>query len=145
MCLYIYIHIYIYIYIYIRCGVITHSAKVTRQQKECRERGLNLPPPPFLAKRQEDLSMIFSQNLNFQEKLLTLKILNDLENCKNGTKKGKKLLRMKNNNYIICHTPYLRNNLAYDHDFWRTCVKSWCLQVSDSCYWNFHFFGLWGG
>ena len=68
--------------------------------------------------------MIFSQNLNFQEKLLTLKILNDLENCKNGTKKGKKLLRMKNNNYIICHTPYLRNNLAYDHDFWRTCVKS---------------------
>ena len=82
------------------------------------------PPPPFLAKRQEDLSMIFSQNLNFQEKLLTLKILNDLENCKNGTKKGKKLLGMKNNNYIICHTPYLRNNLAYDHDFWRTCVKS---------------------
>ena len=34
---------------------------------------------------------------------------------------------MKNNNYIH-HTPYLRNSLAYDHDFWYTCVK-WYLQV----------------
>ena len=47
----------------------------------------------------EDLSMIFSQNLNFQEKLLVLKILNDLENCKNGTKlvnkNIKKLVNLK--------------------------------------------------
>ena len=47
----------------------------------------------------EDLSMIFSQNLNFQEKLLALKILNDLENCKNGTKlvnkNIKKLVNLK--------------------------------------------------
>ena len=27
---------------------------------------------------------------------------------------------MKNNNYI-CHMPYLRNIIAYDHDFWYTC------------------------
>ena len=49
--------------------------------------------------RYEDLSMIFSQNLNFQEKLLVLKILNDLENCKNGTKlvnkNIKKLVNLK--------------------------------------------------
>ena len=42
---------------------------------------------------------------------------------------------------ITSHTPYLRTNLAYDHDFWRTCVKSWYLQVSRSFYWNFHCLG----
>ena len=25
----------------------------------------------------------------------------------------------------ICHTPYLRNPLSSDHDFWHTCVKWW--------------------
>ena len=25
--------------------------------------------------------------------------------------------------------PYLRNSVAYDHDFWCTCVKWWYLQV----------------
>ena len=25
--------------------------------------------------------------------------------------------------------PYLRNSIAYDHDFWYTCVKWWYLQV----------------
>ena len=29
---------------------------------------------------------------------------------------------MKNNNYIR-YTPYLKNNIAYNHDFWYTCVK----------------------
>ena len=33
---------------------------------------------------------------------------------------------MKNNNYI-CYVPYLRNSIAYDHDFWCTCVKWWYL------------------
>ena len=28
----------------------------------------------------------------------------------------------KNKNHI-CHAPYLRNIIAYDHDFWYTCVK----------------------
>ena len=35
---------------------------------------------------------------------------------------------MKNNN-CIRHAPYLRNSIAYDHDFWCTCVKWWYLQV----------------
>ena len=35
---------------------------------------------------------------------------------------------MKNNNYI-CHTPCFRNSIAYDHDFWYTCIKWWYLQV----------------
>ena len=30
--------------------------------------------------------------------------------------------KMENNNYI-CHVPYLRNSIAFDHDFWYTCVK----------------------
>ena len=30
--------------------------------------------------------------------------------------KGKQWLKMKNNNYIH-HVPYLRNSIAYDHDF----------------------------
>ena len=34
---------------------------------------------------------------------------------------------MKND--YICHAPYLRNILTYDHDFWYTCVKWWYLQV----------------
>ena len=32
------------------------------------------------------------------------------------------------NNYYICHAPYLKNSVAYDHDFWYTCVKWWDLQ-----------------
>ena len=42
-------------------------------------------------------------------------------------RKCKKYPEMKINNYI-CHAPYLRNSIAYDHDFWYTCVKSWYLQ-----------------
>ena len=37
---------------------------------------------------------------------------------------------MKNNNYI-CHPPYLRNSIAYDHDFWYTIVE-WYLQEFSS-------------
>ena len=37
--------------------------------------------------------------------------------------------KMKNNNYIH-HVPYLRNSIAYDHDFWYTCLEWWYLQVS---------------
>ena len=29
---------------------------------------------------------------------------------------------MRSNNYIR-HTPYLKNCIAYNHDFWCTCVK----------------------
>ena len=35
---------------------------------------------------------------------------------------------MKKKNYIH-HAPYLRNSIAYDHDFWCTCVEWWYLQV----------------
>ena len=36
--------------------------------------------------------------------------------------KCKKQPKMKNENYI-CHVPYLRNSIAYDHDFWYICVN----------------------
>ena len=42
--------------------------------------------------------------------------------------KGKKYLKIKNNNYI-CHEPYLRNSIAHDHDFWYTSVKWKYFQV----------------
>ena len=29
---------------------------------------------------------------------------------------------MKNNNFI-CYMPYLRNGIAYDHEFWYTSAK----------------------
>ena len=45
-----------------------------------------------------------------------------------GVKGQKVAQKMKNNNYI-CHVLYLRNSVAYDHDFWFTCVKWWYLQV----------------
>ena len=35
--------------------------------------------------------------------------------------KGQKIAQNENKNYI-CHTPYLRNSRAYDHDFCCTCV-----------------------
>ena len=35
--------------------------------------------------------------------------------------KGQKWHTMKNN--YIHHMPYLRNSIAYDHDFWYTIVK----------------------
>ena len=38
---------------------------------------------------------------------------------------------MKNSNYIS-YKPYLRNSIAYDHDFWYTCIKCCC----------FHFFKI---
>ena len=42
---------------------------------------------------------------------------------------------MKNNNYT-CHAPYVRNCIAYDHDFWYTCVKWWYSRPF------FHFFEI---
>ena len=57
---------------------------------------------------------------------------------------------MKNKNYIR-HVPYLRNSVAYDHDFWYTWVKWWYLQAFFSFFSTFWFFGLlgrgwgWGG
>ena len=50
---------------------------------------------------------------------------------------------MKNINYI-CHAPYLRNNIAYDHDFWYTCVKWWYLQAFFWVFQNLDFLGCWG-
>ena len=42
---------------------------------------------------------------------------------------------MKNKNYV-CHMPYLRNSIAYDHDFWCT-VKN-----DDISMRFFHFFKI---
>ena len=38
-----------------------------------------------------------------------------------GEEKRKKSPKMKNN--YIRYTPYVRNLIAYDYDFWYTCVK----------------------
>ena len=48
---------------------------------------------------------------------------------------GKKQPKMKNINYIR-RTQYLRNNIAYDHHIWQTCLKWWYIHVS------FHFLCL---
>ena len=53
---------------------------------------------------------------------------------------------MKNNNYI-CHAPYFRNSIAYDHDFWYTCVKwyhiiSYCIIRYHISRCFFHFFKI---
>ena len=34
---------------------------------------------------------------------------------------------MKNN--YICHMRYLKNSIAYNHEFWDNCVKWWYIQV----------------
>ena len=47
---------------------------------------------------------------------------------------------MKNNNYIW-HTQYLRNSVAYDHDFWYTCVKWWYLLALLLFFFEFFFGG----
>ena len=60
-----------------------------------------------------------------------------------GVKGQKKRPKMKNN--YIRHAPYLRNNAAYDHDFWYTIVKWWYLQVVFSFFQNFDFLGCEGG
>ena len=39
-----------------------------------------------------------------------------------GAVKGQKIAQNEKNNYI-CHAPYLRNSIAYDHEFSYTCVK----------------------
>ena len=57
--------------------------------------------------------------------------------------KGKKLPKMKNSN-CICHAPYLKNSIAYNHDFWCTCVKWWYWGVF-FIFWAFFFFGGGGG
>ena len=47
---------------------------------------------------------------------------------------------MKNNN-CMCHVPYLRNSIAYDHDFCYTCVKCWYLPVFFSFFFEIFIFG----
>ena len=54
--------------------------------------------------------------------------------------KGQKMAKMKNNKYI-CHMPYLKNSIAYNHDFWYASVKWLYLQAFLSFFWNFHFSG----
>ena len=55
--------------------------------------------------------------------------------------KGAKIAQNEIKNYI-CNTPYLRNSIAYDQDFWYTFVKQWYLLGVFSKFW---FFGLlWG-
>ena len=39
-----------------------------------------------------------------------------------GGVEGQKMPKMKSSSYIS-HAPYLRNSIAYDHDFWYTSVK----------------------
>ena len=55
-----------------------------------------------------------------------------------GRLKVKKWPKMRNN--YICYTPYLRNSIAYNHNFWYTIVK-WYLQVFMSFFLNFDFLG----
>ena len=51
---------------------------------------------------------------------------------------------MKNNNYI-CYPRYLRNSIAYHHDFWCTCAKWWYLSLGVFfSFSKFLFFGLLG-
>ena len=45
-----------------------------------------------------------------------------------GGQKCQKKPNMKNDN-CIRHALYLRNIIAYGHDFWYTCVKWWYLQA----------------
>ena len=56
-----------------------------------------------------------------------------------GEERGKKWPKMKNN--YIRYVPYLRNSIAYDHDFWYTCVKWWYLQGYFSVFQNYDFLG----
>ena len=44
---------------------------------------------------------------------------------------------MKNNSYI-CHMSYLRSSIAYDHDFWYTCVMK--MMISPGGF--YHFFEI---
>ena len=60
-----------------------------------------------------------------------------------GDKRAKQP-KVKNNNYI-CHTTYVRNSIAYDHDFWCNCVKWWYLQALFSFFEIFIFLGCYGG
>ena len=48
---------------------------------------------------------------------------------------------MKNKNYSR-HVLYLTNGVAYDHDFWYTCVKWWYLQTFFVIFSKFWFFGF---
>ena len=44
----------------------------------------------------------------------------------NSGVKGQKRPKMTKN--YICHTPYFRKHISYDHDFWYTNVKWWHFQ-----------------
>ena len=48
---------------------------------------------------------------------------------------------MKNTNYICC-MPYLRNSIAYDHDFWYTCCRKWWYLRGFIIFSKFSFSGL---
>ena len=48
---------------------------------------------------------------------------------------------MKNNNHIR-HMPYLKNSVAYDHEFWYTCDD---ISRHFFIFLKFSFFGLLGG
>ena len=56
--------------------------------------------------------------------------------------KGQKIAQMENNNYI-CYMPYLRNSVAYDHDFRYFCKMIISPGVSSFVF-NFHFLGCYG-
>ena len=57
--------------------------------------------------------------------------------------KVQKMPKMKNNNYT-CRMPYLRNSIAYDHDFWYTFVELWYLHALFFIFSKFWFSGLLG-
>ena len=51
---------------------------------------------------------------------------------------------LKNFDFLGClgGGTHLRNSIAYDHDFWYTCVKWWHLQMLFSFFQDFHFFKI---
>ena len=51
--------------------------------------------------------------------------------------KGKIIAQNENNNYIR-HEPYLRNCIAYGHDFCYSCINWWYFWRLLSCFWYFH-------
>ena len=58
--------------------------------------------------------------------------------------KGQKIVQNEKLQLHPSCTIYLRNSIAYHHDFWYICVKWWYLQVLFSFYWDFDFLGLLG-
>ena len=65
-------------------------------------------------------------------------------NCAVRGVKVQKKPKMKSNN-CICHVPDLRKSIAYDHDFWCTCVKWWYLRNFFFIVLKFSFSGCYRG